>query len=68
MNWAQTNETKLNEIAREIYSEVSGADNRDERAELTQAIYEWLYEGEPFDVNDPSAIERLAAEWQAENA
>ena len=63
MNWSQRNETKLAEIAREIYSAVSGADNRDEKAERTQAIYEWLYYGDPFDLDDPITFERLVAEW-----
>jgi formylmethanofuran:tetrahydromethanopterin formyltransferase len=45
-----------------IYDAVSGADNRDEAAELSQDIYEWLADGD----TRGATLEQLVADYREE--
>lgn len=54
---------KLAELAQRIYTEVDGSDHKQHRAELTQEIYDWLYNGS--EIRESDTVEILAAEWRA---
>ena len=57
------NEQELLKIAEAIYSEISGADNRQERAATVDEIYNWLYNGDNPNYT-MSDVPALVAEWK----
>ena len=56
---------KLAELAAAIYTEADGADHTEHAAAETQAIYEWLEQG---DGGEGRTVVELAEEWAEYNS